>query len=496
MDAHSKSLLQNTLGNLNRLVNRVYQIQSIKIVIIHTGFEGWISFSIQYIYHARRHALTEKRALGNCGGRQHSRGVINAPGQFTPSIASSTGNPHRREMSRYQKRYASFRIRGMKILAVDIGTGTQDILLFDPDLDIENSFKMVLPSPTMIVRDKIRRATRSAKPVVLTGVMMGGGPCAWAAEDHLKAGYKLFATPEAASTMNDDLDAVSGMGVFLISEDEARRLPDEFERIELRDFDFQAISDAFAEFGVELAQDQLGAVAAAVFDHGAAPPEISDRAFRFDYLDRRIRDFNRLSAFAYPADEIPAIMTRLQAVSMSAHDIPAPLVMMDTAPAAVLGATFDTVAGNLERALYVNVGNFHTIAFRLGPGGIEGVFEHHTGLLDQYKLEHLLRALARGSLTNDEVFSAMGHGALVYDPTPFALEGTGIRVVVTGPRRNLLAGSELRPHFAVPFGDMMIAGCFGLLAAAAEKIPALETPILAGLTRRGGLGRPPWENET
>jgi uncharacterized protein (DUF1786 family) len=169
--------------------------------------------------------------------------------------------------------------------------------------------------------------------------------------------------------------------------------------------------------------------------------------------------------------------------------------VMDTAPAAILGATFDPLASGLERAVYANIGNFHTIAFRLGPGGIEAVFEHHTGLLDRPKLEALLRSLALGTLTHAEVFAGMGHGALVYDSSPFDLDGPGTRLVVTGPRRGMLAGSELRPHFAVPFGDMMIAGCFGLLAAAADALPALRDTILDGLNGRTGNGRPPWELE-
>ena len=130
----------------------------------------------------------------------------------------------------------------MKILAVDVGTGTQDILLFNPRQDIENSFKLVLPSPTMIVRDRIRRATLRRRAVLLHGVMMGGGPCAWAAEDHLKAGLKVFATPQAAQTINDDLQAVAGLGVTLVSEDEAARLPLGVERVELEDFNFVGYS--------------------------------------------------------------------------------------------------------------------------------------------------------------------------------------------------------------------------------------------------------------
>ena len=33
----------------------------------------------------------------------------------------------------------------MRILAVDVGTGTQDILLFDSEQELENSIKMVMP---------------------------------------------------------------------------------------------------------------------------------------------------------------------------------------------------------------------------------------------------------------------------------------------------------------------------------------------------------------
>ncbi len=44
-------------------------------------------------------------------------------------------------------------------------------------------------------------------------------------------------------------------------------------------------------------------------------------------------------------------------------------------------------------------------------------------------------------------------------------------VVVTGPRRSLMAGSRLQPYFPAPFGDMMITGCFGLLSAVGDVIP-------------------------
>jgi uncharacterized protein (DUF1786 family) len=390
----------------------------------------------------------------------------------------------------------------LRILTVDIGTGTQDIYLYDSRLDIENGFKLVLPSPTMIVYRRIRQATLGRMPVLLTGYQMGGGPSAWAAEAHARAGLPIYATEDAARTMNDELDKVRASGITVISDDEANALPEAVVRLELRDFDFDAIAQVFAGFGVSLSD--LGAVAVAVFDHGAAPPGVSDRQFRFDYLDRRIRETNRLSAFAYPAAEIPPIMSRLRAVADSAPKLDCPLVVMDTAPAAVLGATFDPNAANSGRKMIVNVGNFHTLAFRLGDGGtrgdmgIEGVFEHHTGEINLTKLQSLLRALADGSLKHEDVFQDMGHGALIYSREPLAMGTGAFDVIVTGPRRSMFKGAGatangLRPYYAVPFGDMMIAGCFGLLAATADVLPAVRENVQESLMARAGRGTAPWD---
>src|SRR3990170_4449176 len=114
----------------------------------------------------------------------------------------------------------------MRILAIDMGTGTQDILLFDSEGPVENCLKMVMPSATEIAARRIRRATASRRPVLLTGVTMGGGPCHWALDDHLKAGLAAYATPEAGRTFDDDLSVVEKMGVRVVGEDEADRLRD------------------------------------------------------------------------------------------------------------------------------------------------------------------------------------------------------------------------------------------------------------------------------
>lgn len=381
----------------------------------------------------------------------------------------------------------------MQILTVDVGTGTQDIFLYDARIDIENCFKLVLPSPTMMVAGQIKKATRDLKSLVLTGVTMGGGPSHWAAEGHLQAGLPVLATPDAARSFDDDLEAVQAMGIEVITEPEANKLAssDDYAILELKDFDHFAIQSVFEQFGVDLSS--LAAVAVAVFDHGNAPPGYSDRQFRFDYLDRCIRAKNRLSAFAYPAADIPDIMTRLQAVAQSARHLEAPLFVMDTAPAAVLGALYDPVVRARNSLLVTNVGNFHTLAFLLSDRGIAGVFEHHTGLMDQQKLEILLQKLADGSLQHTDVFDDHGHGALVYEQSGIDLSDSDNRVVVTGPRRKMMLGSQLRPYFAAPFGDMMITGCFGLLSAVADLLPEYSSMIRDSLQGRGGSGTPPWE---
>jgi uncharacterized protein (DUF1786 family) len=375
----------------------------------------------------------------------------------------------------------------MRILAVDIGTGTQDILLFDTTREVENCLKMVMPSPTVLLAEAVRAATRRGDDVVLTGVLMGGGPCAWAVRDHLRAGHRVYATAAAARTFDDDLSAVQAMGVQLVGDDEAATVRGPVCRLSLRDFDYRAIAQAFAHFGVDLDRD-LDALAVAVFDHGAAPAGVSDRLYRFDYLAERVRCENRLSALAYRAEDVPPMLTRMRAVVATIPRDDVPAIVMDTAPAAVLGALQDPALHRRRPVIVVNVGNFHCLAFRLGQVGIEGLFEHHTGEINLAQLETFLDRLAEGTLTHAEIFETQGHGAIIFQPTPLSLHDR--RLVVTGPRRNLLRQSRHDVYFATPYGDMMLAGCYGLLRAYADLIPDHAEIVLRAMS--GGDGKALW----
>lgn len=356
----------------------------------------------------------------------------------------------------------------MKILAVDVGTGTQDILLFDTTTEVENSLQMIMPSPTVLVARQIKEATARGEDVLLTGTIMGGGPSSWAAEDHLRAGHRVFATPNAARSFNDDLEEVAKSGVQVVSEEEATRL-DRVRRVNMADLDLEALRRAFGAFGIDL---QFDALAVAVFDHGNAPPGYSDRLFRFEFLARRIKALNSPAAFAFMRDQIPPRLTRMQAVADSIR-ADAPLMLMDTAPAAVLGALEDDRVRAHPTALVANIGNFHTLVFRFRDGTITGLFEHHTGELKSEQLESFIAQLAQGSLTHDAVFNSKGHGALQLDSRPIPLDF----LAVVGPRRGMLLHSRYHPYFATPYGDMMLAGCYGLVRAYATLNPAAAPEI-------------------
>jgi uncharacterized protein (DUF1786 family) len=359
----------------------------------------------------------------------------------------------------------------MRILAVDIGTGTQDILLFDSSGPIENCVKLVMPSATSIAAGRIRRATAASRTLLLTGSIQGGGPCHWALEDHLRAGHPAYATAEAAKTFDDDLSRVEEMGVRIVSEDEPTDLPD-IERIELRDLDLAAIRAALAAFDVSGDFDGL---AIGCLDHGNAPPDYSDRLFRFDHLKRVVERENDLRGFAYLPDELPKYLTRARTLVDSVRG-EAPTVFLDTGPAAALGALQDERVSEEEECLVLNLGNMHALAFHLRGPQIVSLYEHHTGEISTEQIEDFTERLVVGTLAHEEVFNSKGHGVFYAEP-PSARgphssgEKGNLLFAVTGPQRGRLRGSRLNPYFATPHGDMMIGGCFGMVEAFATKLP-------------------------
>ena len=335
----------------------------------------------------------------------------------------------------------------MRFLAIDVGMGTQDILLYDSGKNIENCIKMVLPSRTQIIAKRISNATRSKKDIVLVGETMGGGPCTGAVMRHIEADLRVFATERAALTFNDDIAKVRKMGVVIVSGDEAREL--KAARIEMCDIDKHALEKALKLFEIEI-PDKF---AVAVQDHGFSPGA-SNRVFRFDYFREIIKSGGTLDSFVYKGS-IPERFTRMKAVERT---VPGAL-LMDTGFAAIRGALLD---GARMPCLVVNIGNGHTLACVVENNRPVSIFEHHTHQMTAGKLDDYLERLCEGTLGFSEVFDDGGHGCYIGENIGLANVGS---ILVTGPNRSIMRDSQLDVSFAAPFGDMMLTGCFGLMDA-------------------------------
>ncbi|MBI2877038.1 MAG: DUF1786 domain-containing protein [Candidatus Tectomicrobia bacterium] len=329
------------------------------------------------------------------------------------------------------------------LLAIDVGSHTQDILLYDSRREIENCVKLVLPSQTSIVAQRIRQATRSGHPVFLDGNLMGGGPCVGAMMDHLAAGYEIYATELAAKTIRDNLQEVEAMGIRLGPPPASVQVL----RVRLGDVDLEALRWSLAPFLVELPSRY----AIALQDHGECLTG-SNREFRFRAWEEFLAQGGNLDGLLYP--QAPSPFTRMQAVQ---RDLPGAWVM-DTGAAAVQGALCDPWVAERaqEGVVVVNVGNQHTLAILLQGERIEGLFEHHTSCLNRAKLQDYVERLREGRLMAGEILQDGGHGNLC---APASLSFRS--VAVTGPKRKMAEG--LGYYFAVPHGDMMLTGCFGLV---------------------------------
>jgi len=334
------------------------------------------------------------------------------------------------------------------LLAIDVGGGTQDILLWREDVEMENCVKLVLPAWTCVIAGQVREATQAGQPIYLDGRLMGGGACSRAIEDHRRQGLRIYASPEAALTLHDNLNRVRDMGV------EIRDDPVDGARIiRMRDVDLVLLARCLERYGVSMPS----AFAVAVQDHGHSP-DGSNRKFRFHHWEEFIMSGGLLRDTAYL--QPPRYMTRMRAVQ---RDAPGAMVM-DTCIAAIRGALLDEeTRRHRDTGLMVaNVGNHHVTAALMREDRVWGIMEHHTGLLDGVKIRKLLERFLLGRLTDQEVFEDSGHGCLVH-PDFRGFQGEPF-VSATGPRRAMVKGSGV--HFAAPFGDMMLTGCFGLLDAA------------------------------
>jgi len=339
-----------------------------------------------------------------------------------------------------------------KILALDIGAGTQDVLLYNSELTPENCISLILPAPSRYFAKVIESCDQD---LFIEGDPIGGGAIPSCLKRHLEKGYRVIMSEKAAYTVRNNLQEVRRYGIELNSSG-----IEGFKGTKLRfyEIDLVLLKDFLANFGEAL---DLDLVAIAVQDHGTPPEGASNREFRFKMIEQRLKKENRPGSFVYASNEISSSFKRMQAVAQAARtQLGCEVLVMDTSFAAILGCLEDS-----SSSLFVNVGNNHTLAAMISQGRIEGVMEHHTRMLNTEKLDDLLVRFMSGEVTSKEILADGGHGAVILSCSL----GEDREIAVTGPHRGLLKSSSLNVRFAAPHGNMMLTGPFGLVKGAQLK---------------------------
>ncbi|MHA1399070.1 MAG: DUF1786 family protein [Candidatus Heimdallarchaeaceae archaeon] len=354
----------------------------------------------------------------------------------------------------------------MKILAIDIGAGTQDVFLYDSSKSsLENSIKLVLPSPAQIFAQKVRQVTDSAQDLIIHGEIIGGGAFTSAIKNHLKKSFNVYITELAALTIRNKLEEVRDLGINIIHDSEIN----DFDGVKLciHEVFLEEIFSFLESFGES--QEDIDVVAVAVQDHGKAPEGISDRKYRIHLIKELLQEEPRAWKLAFTKDEVNEVFLRMHSAIREIEHFSLttlPLVM-DTSSAAILGAMTDPFVTNKQNIIAMDVGNAHTMAAVVMNGEIHSLMEHHTHKLTPTKLANLLKKLVEGELTNDEVFKDGGHG-VIHLKEPLKWQNIEL-VAVTGPQRKMVEKIDMLTYYAAPSGDMMMTGPMGLIEAAKYK---------------------------
>ena len=348
----------------------------------------------------------------------------------------------------------------LKTLAIDVGAGTVDVLLHQEGGFLENSVKMVLPSPCRAYAAEVREATAEGRDVHISGYTIGGGPITSAVKRHIKAGYNVYMSESAAFTLRNDLREVRDIGVKIV---DGETVETDCVHLFFDELKLANIEELLNGYGESL--KDVDVVAISVKDHGAPSERMSNREFRMKTLHAMLIDEPDIMKLLIKEDEIPNFFLRMKSAAKASRDyLPGvEVVLMDTSPSAIVGCLMDDQVSKIHPVLAVNVGNGHTMAAVIQGTELFGLYEAHTSQLTGETLVDVLTCFSNGTLTHSEVYGSGGHGVIYFKDMPGfeALDN----VVVTGPRRRILEGSGLEYIQATPGGDVMMTGTIGILSA-------------------------------
>ncbi len=340
----------------------------------------------------------------------------------------------------------------MEVFTLDVGSGTQDFLFSSTDgelsVKIGRGVKAVLPSPTKIIANRIRKS----QDVLLYGYTMGGGANKKAAVEHAKK-FKVFCTEKAALSFSDSLKKVESWGIKIVNSKED--VEEDVEKIEMKDVDWEFFQNILNLLDVNISE-VISVVA--VQDHGFSI-EKSNRKYRFELFERVLKKGATLSDFIYEMKKVPEYYNRMKSVVESYLDagLDGELYVVDTVFAAVAGCKSKV---RKFPALLLNFGNSHFVGVVVNRDGeILSMFEHHTKVIESRGedwIKSFVDRFLKGEVQFDDVYEDGGHGAYVGEVVDVK------EIISTGPRVNL-------SPFDIVSGDLMMTGNVGMIKLIEEK---------------------------
>ena len=169
-------------------------------------------------------------------------------------------------------------LKNMRILAIDVGTGTQDMMIYDTEKELENSIKLVLPSPHLYISQQIREIEND---IYFKGEIMGGGKIKKTILEHMEKGYKVVMESKCAKTIRDDLNQVKSYGIEIADDNKDYK---NYTKITMGDINLTKLANFLLGYDLEFDFDKI---AIAVQDHGYNE-NMGDRDFRFEKIREKI----------------------------------------------------------------------------------------------------------------------------------------------------------------------------------------------------------------
>ena len=335
-----------------------------------------------------------------------------------------------RAARRHLRRRAARRRQGCeRILAIDVGPGTADILLTTPGEPLENSVKLVVPSRTQVVAREIRRGDEPRVDRRLHRARHGRRASGAAMKRHLAAGLRFVATESAALTFADDVERRARPRRRGVADGEARprrrRAAAPSRSALRRRRRRRPAATCWRCSASSRASSRL---------HRRAGPRLqphgSNRVVRFALWEQAVAERRPLRDALLGRRRIPAELTRLRAAAALAAELPTrpswpptPAPPRSTAPARASGRRRARERRQRPHDLRRRPRRPSRGRLRAPHAALDGAGLATTA------------ALPRRRADNDEVREAGGHGAVLAADARRSRRGPRRpALLVTGPR--------------------------------------------------------------